>query len=259
MADDMKKITEDIIVSHDLRVKVLGDLFSDAHQTMKDFEADRKKMAKEVDSLRKGFQKEHKEMADALREDLKKGETDRLNAFKDLKEDLEKGETDRLNAFKDMMENIQKCIKDIETYTADKLKEFSDARTDMSEELKKELVKANRNLLKGYADERERMAAEWQKMVVTIAGKKVSGPKPVERIVKKKAEKAEIKTAEEVTEETRSLEERILEIISEHPEGMRVGEMEEPLETPRMKLGVITKKLLDEGKVRKEDQFYFPL
>jgi hypothetical protein len=42
-----------------------------------------------------------------------------------------------------------------------------------------------------------------------------------------------------------------LKFIEKHPEGVKVSDMEEPLGVARIRLGVIAKRLLDEGKVRK--------
>jgi hypothetical protein len=101
-----------------------------------------------------------------------------------LKESLEKGEADRLKDFKAMMGDINKDIKDIENYVAKKLKEFSDAHADMSETLKKDLAKyvagivsETKELLSGFADEKEKMAANWQAMAATMAKRR--GGKPV--------------------------------------------------------------------------------
>jgi len=55
------------------------------------------------------------------------------------------------------------------------------------------------------------------------------------------------------------LEERVLEFINRHPKGVTVGDMEEPLGVVRSRLGVIAKKLLNKGKVKKEENIYFPL
>jgi predicted transcriptional regulator of viral defense system len=55
------------------------------------------------------------------------------------------------------------------------------------------------------------------------------------------------------------LDEKILQFIKKHPKGVRVGDMEETLGVVRMRLGVIAKKLLEEGKIRKEENMYFPL
>ena len=83
------------------------------------------------------------------------------------------------------MGDINKDIKDIENYVAKKLKEFSDAHADMSETLKKDLAKyvagivsETKELLSGFADEKEKMAANWQAMAATMA-KRRGGKKPV--------------------------------------------------------------------------------
>jgi len=178
IATDIKRLGEDIVTSYDTRVKAIGTLVKDTHNMLG------------------GFQREHKEMAD------------------NLKADLAKGEEERLKAFKPMMAEIQKEIKGIEAYVAKKLKEFSDAHTDMSEELRKELAKyvvdmvkttkklmgdiqkrqEERNtevsdLLEAFKTEREKMAANWQALTETMAKRR--GAKPVV------SAGAEIKTVEE--------------------------------------------------------------
>ena len=52
--------------------------------------------------------------------------------------------------------------------------------------------------------------------------------------------------------------EQILSLIREHPEGIRLVEMEERTGLARIKIGSITRMLLDEGKIRKEDLLYLP-
>jgi len=182
IADDVKRLGEDIVASYNARVKAIGTIVKDTRNTLE------------------GFHTEHKDMADAL------------------KVSLEKGETDRLQTFKGMMGDIRKDINDIETYVKNKLQEFSDAHAEMSEELKKELakyaddmVKATKklmdeirarqkernaqvaDLLEAYKTEREKMAAHWQAMAATMAKKR--GAEPVEVEVG-----AEVKTVEEAVE-----------------------------------------------------------
>jgi len=310
ISNDMKKLREDIVSANDVRVKAIGVLVKDTHKMLK------------------GFQAEHKEMATNLRGELAKGEDQRLKDFRvmmaniqkfvsdvdkevsamierfqkehkamadELRENLEKGEADRLKTFNDMMGNIHQDINQIETYVANKLKEFSDAHAGMSEELKKmlanyvaDMVKATKklmgdiqkrqkertaevadlnaevaDLLETFKTEREKMAANWQALTATMAKKRGIKPKveaevkvrPVEEAIEEAVEEVE---AEEAPPEI-SLEDRVLEFIEKHPEGVKVGDMEEPLGVARMRLGVIAKTLLKEGKVRKEEKMYFPL
>jgi len=308
ISNDMKKLREDIVSANDVRVKAIGVLAKDTHKMLKGFQAEHKEMAtnlrgelakgeekrlkdsrammaniqkfvsdvgKEVSAMIERFQKEHKVMADELRENL------------------EKGEADRLKTFNDMMGNIHQDINQIETYVANKLKEFSDAHAGMSKELKKmlanyvaDMVKATKNLmgdiqnrqkernaevadlLEAFKTEREKMAANWQALTATMAKKRGIMPKvkaevkvrpvePVEEAIEEAVEEVEVEEAP--PEISLSLEDRVLEFIERHPEGIRVGDMEEPLGVPRMRLGVIAKTLLKEGKVRKEEKMYFPL
>jgi len=315
ISNDMKKLGEDIVAANDVRVKAIGVLVKDTHKMLK------------------GFQAEHKEMATNLRGELAKGEDQRLKDFRvmmaniqkfvsdidkevsamierfqkehkvmadELRENLEKGEADRLKTFNDMMGNIHQDINQIETYVANKLKEFSDAHVGMSEELKKmlanyvaDMVKATKklmgdiqkrqkertaevadlnvevaDLLETFKTEREKMAANWLALTVKMAKKRGIMPK-VEAEVKVRPVKeaiAAIEVIEEVIEEEEKeappemdLDEKILQFINKHPEGVMVGDMEETLGVVRMRLGVIAKKLLEEGKIRKEEKMYFPL
>jgi len=54
-----------------------------------------------------------------------------------------------------------------------------------------------------------------------------------------------------------NLEDKVLKYIKEHPNGVSISDMEEPLGEKRMKLGFVTNKLCDEGKVQQIDQMYF--
>jgi hypothetical protein len=56
-----------------------------------------------------------------------------------------------------------------------------------------------------------------------------------------------------------NLEQKVLDYILKHPEGVKIHDMEEPLGERRMKLGFIANKLFDEGKIRKIEQMFFPI
>lgn len=56
-----------------------------------------------------------------------------------------------------------------------------------------------------------------------------------------------------------NLEDKVLKYIKEHPNGVKISDMEEPLGEKRMKIGFVVNKLFDEGKVQKIDQMYFPI
>ena len=303
IAESMKNLTEQIIVSHDMRIRALGDLVIGTRKTLQDFAAERQNMgrkqsrdlldfvnglSKSVTNMLKGFRRDHRNMSDEQAKNLANFAADLTKhvgnmmkgiqkAHKEMADNLikslGKGESDRLNDFKAMMGDIQKDIKDIETYVENKLKEFSDAHADMSAELKKDLAKYvsgivsdTKKLLSEYSSDMMKTSNIWNGMSKTMAKARKGGavaPK-VEAKVKVMPVKEAIKeAAKEVEKEEASpemdIEEKVLGFIKSHPEGVKVGDMEEPLGVARTKLGVIAKMLLGEGKVRKEENLYFPL
>ena len=61
-----------------------------------------------------------------------------------------------------------------------------------------------------------------------------------------------------VAEKPMTLQEKVLDFINKHPKGIKISAMEQPLGETRMKLGFIAKTLLDEGKVLKIENVYYP-
>lgn len=55
-----------------------------------------------------------------------------------------------------------------------------------------------------------------------------------------------------------TLEDKVLDYINKHPDGVKILDMEEPMGEKRMKLGFVGKNLLDEGKVLKIGNIYYP-
>jgi hypothetical protein len=55
-----------------------------------------------------------------------------------------------------------------------------------------------------------------------------------------------------------TLEAKVLDYITRHWHGVRISEMEAPLGESRMKLGFVAKILLNEGKILKIDNSYYP-
>ena len=54
------------------------------------------------------------------------------------------------------------------------------------------------------------------------------------------------------------MEEVVQSFINSQPEGVKISEMEEFLRQSRLRLGYVTRKLLNEGKVLKVDNKYYP-
>jgi hypothetical protein len=58
--------------------------------------------------------------------------------------------------------------------------------------------------------------------------------------------------------EAMKLEEKILDYIRTHAKGVQISEMEKPLGANRMKLGYVLRNLINEDKVLKIENYYFP-
>ena len=285
ISNDMKKLCEDIVSANDVRVKAIGVLVKDTHKMLKGFQAEHKEMATNLrGELAKGEENRLKdfkatmaeikkfvadmvEVTAKLMEQIRKEQGERNKAVADLlekfakdhevmaaelKQSLAKGETDRLEDFKEMMKGIQKYVADVVKET----KRLMDEIRARQDERNKEVL----DLLQEFQTEREKMAANWQALTVKMAKKRGIMPK-MEAEVKVRPVKEAIKEVieeEEVTPDM-DLDEKMLQFIKKHPKGVRVGDMEETLGVVRMRLGVIAKKLLEEGKIRKEEKMYFPL
>lgn len=166
VANDMKKLSEDIITSYDLRVSFITDL------------------SKNVDDLIKAFQKEHTELSAKIKEDSAK-----------IKNDLLRGEEERLNDYRTMMDSTQASIAGIRADVESKLKEFHKVHARMSKSQQKELarymkgiVRETGKILDSFKAEREKMASSWQSLTVTMAKKRAGKPVSVGEKVNNAAE-----------------------------------------------------------------------
>jgi len=219
---------------------------------MAEIQKDQKGRNKGVADLLKTFANEHKVMADELNKSLAKGETDRLGEFQKMMVDIQKYVEDVVNITKKLMDEIR-------------------ARQD---ERNNEVL----GLLQEFKTEREKMASNWKTLNDTMArlrsGKPIVEKKVKVRTVKEAIEEEEPEPEkpvekpkpkprpvkkEEPWEKDMPIEDKVLAFINAHPKGVQVGDMEEPLDVIRMRLGVIAKKLLDVGKVKKVDKDYFPV
>jgi hypothetical protein len=254
---------------------------------MKDFDAlmknitdDIKSINNEVSAIFKNtndmldrFEKEHQDMSAELKAELGKNLAERveytrslLHGFQKrlseiskenqkmaqkLRKDLANGETDRLHDYNGIMKGIHVAIKGIR-------KEVKD------------IEKSTNNMLTDLLQNRVEASAEWDKMQDAMAQIRKTGvvrqPKsPVKKVEKKEVKKeipAEpVKPAPIVVVAPKApmtLEEKVLDYINKHPKGVKISEMEEPLGETRMKLGFTAKALLDDGKVLKVENIYYP-
>ena len=242
------------------------------------------------------FDKEHQEMAAALRSDLDEGEVNRLKEFADLMKSINEEilrifsyTNDLLAKFdKEHQEMSVELRKDLANGEVERIKEYNEVMKGIQNDVKI-LKKAVAELLGDFAQDREGASAAWKKMSDILAQLRKTGVTPPKEVKKEDTKKAvpviqfkdtpveakvkatvEVKVKAPVEAKAKApvvakvktpitLEEKVLNYINNHPKGVKVAQMEEPLGETRMKIGYTAKVLLDEKKVKKFDNVYFPL
>lgn len=178
IADGMKSIAENIVASHDSRikaaadrVKIVGDLLGDARETIKAFVSERKAMgaaqakdlakfahdlSKNIESLLKGFQNDRKQMGEEQAKNLAEFMNNLVketgNLRKDAQNSVKQMSKDRSKMSAELKDKLAKDASDLAFYVTKKLKEFNEQRSQMSDELKKSLAKFVHGIQKTVKD-----------------------------------------------------------------------------------------------------------
>ena len=133
LADGMRNVTEDIIASHDVRVKTLGSLVADARKMISNNAADRKAMSKEQAA------------------ELARYAADRKAMSKELKGRLRKEANNR-------RDSVNKMLAEMSAATRGHLRGFV-----------KDLTATTRVLLTGYRADIRKAGDIWSEMTRTLA------------------------------------------------------------------------------------------
>jgi len=254
----MKDIDDDIKTINDEVLRI----FKDTNITVENFEKEHANMSVQLRAELTKNLVERVEFTRALLTDFQKrlSEMSKENQkmAQRLQKDLAKGETVRLNDYNALMKGIHSAIKDIQ-------KEV------------KMIQKASVGLITDYAQDRSQGIANWNHMQDEITQlRKETGVESAMDEIEISGNKKEvtIETQAEAASETlveiqpevepkpeapMKLDDKVLNYINSHKNGVRVSEMEEPLCETRMKLGFTAKALLEEGKVQKIENIYYPL
>jgi uncharacterized protein YicC (UPF0701 family) len=184
---------------------------------------------------------------------------------------------ERMTMSKDLKDRLSKDVSDIESYVEEKLNAFHKAHADMSKETKKSLSqyvkgisKGVRNLLHECESDMKASRASWNGMVAPGKAKAKTSkplaeakgkPKPVVEMQEKviTVEEAIEKHETKQPEPEEDLSAKIMSFINAHPGGARVVEMEESFGVARIKLALMAKKLLEEKRISKSENMYYPL
>jgi hypothetical protein len=276
------------------RVKNEKSRIHDFDVMMKNINADINSINEEVLTIFKTtneilnkFEKEHLNMSAELRTELSKNLAERvqytnklLSGFQkrlteiskenqkmaqSLRKDLAEGEVERISDYNAIMKGIHVAIKSI--------------RADVNE-----ITNSTSVMLDDLLQNRVQASAEWNKMQDAMSEIRKTGVGKKTKDVVKKVDRKEVKPEKLVAavkeifvkstkeipvqkeepvftsypEDPKTLEQKVLEFINKHPHGVKISAMEGPLGETRMKLGYTAKTLLDEGKVLKIENMYYP-
>jgi len=212
IADDIKRLTKEVVFSYEYRISEVGIIIDNAHRILEEFKTKRNEMSNQ---LKGNLAKEgslRKKDFDRMMEEILSRQDEREKQIKDLlrtfleeqkevaqtiKKNLAEGEKVRINDFKKMLKDIQARQKVGENEVSMMLKEFQGEHKEMAELLRslldkgeavrikdfKEMLKNIRerqiersNEVKAGLDEfrkeRQDMASEWHKLTIAMAKKK---------------------------------------------------------------------------------------
>ena len=268
------------------RMKEFDDLMKNINSDIKNINDEVANVFKNTNDMLDRFDKEHHDMSAELKAELGKNLAERveytrslLNGFQkrlseiskenqkmasNLRKDLANGEFDRLKDYTGIMKEIHGALKGI--------------RTDV-----KNIKKSTGGMLDDLLHNRVDASADWKKMQEAMDQIRKTGVVKAPKVVERKAEKKEaikeapvlevkaapVEAVKEISVKVKpklepepivvlSMEDQVLAYINKHPKGVKISQMEFPLNQTRMKLGFIAKALLDEGKVMKLENIYYP-
>jgi len=262
--EEMEKLGEEIIGSYDVRVERIEQLKKETEETLKSSR-----------DLLKNFQNVHKKMSLEQREDLSEykenleGEVkEMLKGFRlslekigsDLRKDLAKGVERRKAEVSKTLDDAKKMMDD-----------FKVSHSQMSKELKKNLTKSNQGIksevsrmLNDFRSTQDKLRADlekaslsWQQTASTLQEKR-SGLKSIPEVLEKKIIKEMLPKKTKIVEEL-SDKKQALVLIKKHPEGIKLTEIGAELGKDWRWYIPTVKELIEENKIRKEENLYYPI
>jgi len=133
-------------------------------------------------------------------------------------------------------------------------------------------------LRKGYRDEQAGARAAWQQLgatmpatrggAVAVPAAPAPAPAPVvvvapppPAVIEAPPEQEAVATVEigELTPELAALRDRVFAYVADHPDGVRLVEIEGTFKLNRLESSRVVRSLIEEGKAKREDRLYFAL
>ena len=229
IADDMKRITEELVSSYESRIANVAMIIDNTHKIIEDFKDNRNEMSnhlkerlakeeflrrkdfdkmmqnvllmqdrreEEVRDLLKTFLEEQKEIAEIIKKQLADGNKVRLEDFQSLLNTIRKRQTQSGNEVKIMLKQFHEEYEEMTKSLNDLLRKGKTVRIHDFKLMLKDIhtnqmnrSKEVREKLDEFKKEREEMASEWKKLCVIMANKRNNSLKDKEKKLNRRKKK----------------------------------------------------------------------
>jgi len=201
-----------------------------------------------------------------LRADLTQFKTDLDAAEVERKKEDQAEIAERRDYVTELLSRVPELLEEFHKAHEEMAKELRDALArikpalEASESERKEMVQSELAAVKAEIEE---AARAWKKLISQMSSIRrkvtITGPAEIKAAVKVTAVEEAVEE-DEAEEETgsESLNDQILDLLDDNPDGLRMVEIADALNIPSWRsLIPVMKELLDEGDVTKEDSTYY--
>jgi hypothetical protein len=293
IASGMTELAQDIASSHDDRAKRIGEIKDEVKvarreaqdllggfrttrknetaQLRRDLARGKTERRSEVKKILTGFQGSRREESARMCKELAQGVADTKSAvggiLKGAQQTVEGFRSDRKQMGAQMRKELAQSKASNKSEVARMSQGFQNSRTEEGAQMRKELAQTVaqrrsdvREMRRDFHQAQAEVVADlkaakvaWQDLARTMQAKRARVEVPPKAEVPVPAKQVPVE------EEIPDLGAKLLAAISEHPQGITLTEVAEGLGVTPIVLGRASRKLLDEGKIRKEGKAYFPV
>jgi len=214
--------------------------------------------------LAKGAESRKNEVSKTLEDTQKmvnEFKNSRIQMSKELKEDLAAGVERRKAEVGKSLEDTQKMMNDFKVSHSQMSKELNENLSKFNQGIKSE-VSSMLNDFRSVQDklraDLEKASLSWQQTASTLQEKRGGIKKPIPKVLEKKTIKETLPQKTKIAEEL-SDKKQALRLINGHPEGIKLTEIGAQLGKDWRWYIPIVKELMEESKIRKEENLYYPV
>ena len=166
---NMKDIADDIIVSYETRVKVVGGIIDDTHKMMDDFKEKRETMAEELQEVLAKCESLRKKDFDRMMADIVSRQNEREKQVREMLEDFRKEEETVAEKLKNLLnkgeeiriKDFKKMMVDIKLEQERRAKQTGESVTGQLQDMRQEV----HTMLDNFKKERQSVASAWHEML----------------------------------------------------------------------------------------------